>query len=315
MRDGGGDTSGPARSPLTGSDGVRPPVQPGWARGADGQRKPDLGTGAFLNPIIPGAAPDPDVVKDGRDYYMTFSSFEEYPGLPLYHSRDLVNWVRIRSAVTKPTGSIIAPSIVKHAGRFFIYFPAGLPEPRGQGRGTYVVWADDVRGPWSDPVQVLKGGGIDPGHAVGEDGKRYLFLSAGMRVRLTDDGLAADGPIEKVYDGWLYPDDWYDEAFSLESPKLFKRGGYFYQVSAQGGTYGPPTSHMVTVARSRSIHGPWENDPNNPVLRTRTATEPWWSRGHGVVVEGPRGGWWIIYHAYENGYRTLGRQTLMEPVE
>lgn len=75
---------------------------PKWAGGLEGQRKPDLGNGYYLNPIIPGNAPDPDVVKDGNDYYMTFSSFEEYPGLPLYHSRDLVNWVRIGSAVTKP---------------------------------------------------------------------------------------------------------------------------------------------------------------------------------------------------------------------
>ena len=79
---------------------------PKWARGLEGQRKPDLGNGYYLNPVIPGNASDPDVVKDGNDYYMTFSTFEEYPGLPIYHSRDLVNWVRLGSAVTKPTGSI-----------------------------------------------------------------------------------------------------------------------------------------------------------------------------------------------------------------
>lgn len=288
---------------------------PKWARGLEGQRKPDLGNGYYLNPVIPGNASDPDVVKDGDDYYMTFSTFEEYPGLPLYHSRDLVNWVRIGSAVTKPTGSILAPSIIKHNGRFFIYFPGGVPAPQGEGRGTYVVHADNILGPWSDPIQVIHGGGIDPGHAVGEDNKRYLFLAPGTRVRLTDDGLKADGPIEKVYDGWQYPQDWYDEAFSLESPKIFKRGEYFYMVCAEGGTYGPPTSHMVTAARSKSINGPWENCPNNPIVRTKTIGEPWWSRGHGVVVEGPSGDWWMIYHAYENGYRTLGRQALLEPIE
>ena len=126
---------------------------PQWARGLEGQRKPDLGNGYYLNPVIPGNASDPDVVKDGNDYYMTFSSFEEYPGLPLYHSRDLVNWVRIGSAVTKPTGSILAPSIIKHNGRFFIYFPGGIPAPQGEGRGTYVVYADNILGPWSDPFR------------------------------------------------------------------------------------------------------------------------------------------------------------------
>jgi xylan 1,4-beta-xylosidase len=158
-------------------------------------------------------------------------------------------------------------------------------------------------------------GGIDPGHMVGEDGKRYLFLSGGNRVPLTDDGLATAGPVQKVYDGWRYPDDWVVEGFGLESPKLLRRGDYFYLVCAQGGTGGPPTGHMATVARSKSIHGPWENSPYNPLVRTLTATEPWWSRGHATIVEGPAGqDWWMVYHAFENGFYTLGRQTLLEPI-
>jgi xylan 1,4-beta-xylosidase len=285
---------------------------PKWARGADGQRRPDLGNGFYLNPIIPGNASDPDVVKDGSDYYMTFSTFDSYPGLPIYHSRDLVNWARIGWAISKPAGSILAPSITKHQGRFYIYFPGSVP---GKGRGTVAVYADDIRGPWSDPVLVNTAGGIDPGHVVGEDGKRYLFTAGGNRVRLTDDGLKTDGPVEKVYSGWKYPDDWYDEAFGLESPKLFKRGDYFYLVSAEAGTYGPPTSHMIVAARSKSINGPWENCPNNPIIRTKSVGEPWWSRGHGVVIEGPNGDWWTIYHAYENGYRPLGRQAILEPLQ
>lgn len=85
--------------------------------------------------------------------------------------------------------------------------------------------------------------------------------------------------------------------------------------SGQGGTAGPPTSHMVVVARSRSIHGPWENCPNNPIVRTEHRDEPWWSRGHATAVQGPAGDWWLIYHGYENGFRTLGRQMLLEPFE
>lgn len=298
-----------------GSDSVRGANEPAWARGIEGQRKPDLGNGFYLNPIIPGNASDPDVVKDGEDYYMVFSTFDQYPGLPIYHSRDLVNWTKLGSAVPDSVGSILAPSIVKHDGRFFIYFPGGRPAPEGKGRGTYVVHATDINGPWSEPSLVYAGPGIDPGHVVGEDGKRYLLLSGVTRVRLSDDGLRAEGDAEKVYDGWHYPSDWYDEGFSLESPKLFRRGDYFYLICAEGGSYGPPTSHMITVARARSVNGPWENAPRNPLLRTRSVTEPWWSRGHGVFVQGPQGDWWVIYHAYENGYRTLGRQTLMEPVE
>ncbi|MFZ2990563.1 family 43 glycosylhydrolase, partial [Ideonella sp.] len=73
--------------------------------------------------------------------------------------------------------------------------------------------------------------------------------------------------------------------------------------------------HMVTLARSRSVHGPWEDCPHNPIVRTRSAAEPWWSRGHASVVEGPAGDWWMVYHGYENGFRTLGRQALLEPIE
>jgi xylan 1,4-beta-xylosidase len=103
--------------------------------------------------------------------------------------------------------------------------------------------------------------------------------------------------------------------FAPEGPKLFRRGEWFYLVSAVGGTAGPVTSHMVTVARSRSVHGPWEHCPHNPIVHTGSAAEPWWSRGHASVVEGPAGDWWMVYHGYENGYRTLGRQTLLEPIE
>ena len=91
--------------------------------------------------------------------------------------------------------------------------------------------------------------------------------------------------------------------------------GYFYLVTAVGGTAGPPTGHMVIAARSRSIHGPWENCPANPIVRTVDRTEKWWSRGHATLVEGPDGSWWSVYHGYENGYWTLGRQTLLDPVE
>jgi beta-xylosidase len=86
-------------------------------------------------------------------------------------------------------------------------------------------------------------------------------------------------------------------------------------VLAVGGTAGPPTSHMVIVARSRSIEGPWENAPNNPIIRTTTREERWWSKGHATPVEGSGGQWYVVYHAYENGFYNLGRQTLLEPVE
>jgi xylan 1,4-beta-xylosidase len=285
--------------------------EPTWARGIEGQRKADLGNGTFLNPILAGDHPDPSILKDGDDYYMTFSSFDAYPGVVIWHSRDLVNWQPLVAALKKPIGSVWACDLVKHGKRFYIYIPARSQDRRS----NYVIHADDIRGPWSDPIDLELPDHIDPGHVVGEDGKRYLFLSGGDRVRLTDDGLKTDGPVEHVYDPWRYPQEWDVESFSPEGPKLTRHGDHFYMITAVGGTAGPPTGHMVIAARSRSIHGPWEHCPHNPLVRTQSAAERWWSRGHATLVEGPDQDWWMVYHGYENGFWTLGRQTLLDPID
>ena len=283
-----------------------------WRRGVEGQRKADLGDGSYLNPIVPGDHPDPTILKDGKDYYMTFSSFESYPGITIWHSRDLVTWMPVVSALQKYIGSVWALDLVKYAGRYFVYIPA-IAE--GRGFKIYAIWADKIEGPWSDPVDLGIDDCIDPGHVVGEDGKRYLFVNGIRKVPLTNDGLKAAGPVEHAYSPWRYPEDWVVEAFAPEGPKLLRHGDYFYLVTAVGGTAGPPTGHMIIAARSRSVHGPWEHCPHNPIIKTYSPAEPWWSRGHGTPVEGPSGDWWIVYHAYENGYRTLGRQTILEPIE
>ncbi len=291
---------------------------PLWGQGFDGQRKADLGDGSFLNPILAGDYPDPSILKDGSDYYMTHSSFDASPGLIIWHSRDLVNWSPIGPALNSPLGTVFAVDLVEHDGHYYIYIPfMAAPWSRGlkSFANVYVIHAASMAGPWSEPIDLGIGGLIDPGHVVGEDGRRYLFLSGVHRVRLSADGLATDGAVEQVYDGWHYPDDWITEAYSLEGPKLLRRKGWFYIVSAVGGTGGPPTGHMVIAARSRSINGPWENCPHNPIIRTRSVEERWWSRGHATPVEGPAGQWYVVYHGYENGFRTLGRQTLLDPIE
>ena len=280
-----------------------------WATGIEGQRQADRGDGTFLNPIMAGDHPDPSILKDGDDYYMTFSSFDAYPGLVIWHSRDLVNWQPIGPTLFKNVGAVWAPDLVKHQGRYYIYFPGIAPY-----RSNYVIWADDIRGPWSAPID-LKLTRIDPGHAVGPDGRRYLFLSAGEVVQLSEDGLSTIGAPKKIYDGWKYPKEWIVETFAQEGPKILKRGDYYYMVLAEGGTAGPPTGHMIVAARSKAIEGPWENSPYNPVLRTQSRDERWWSKGHGTLVEDRAGRWWMVYHAYENGFYTLGRQTLLEPIE
>ncbi len=284
---------------------------PRFGSGIEGQRKADLGDGTYRNPIVPGDHPDPTILKDGADYYMTFSSFQSYPGAVIWHSTDLVNWAPIGAALHKPIGTVWAMDLVKHEGRYYLY----IPTLQDAGTAIYVIHADDIRGPWSEPIDLKLPDCIDPGHAVGEDGKRYLFVNGVRRIPLADDGLSTVGKLEHAYTPWRYPDDWVVEMFAPEGPKLLRRGAWFYLVTAVGGTAGPPTSHMVTVARSTSIHGPWEHCPHNPIVHTQSADEPWWSRGHATVLQGPAGDWWMVYHGYENGFRTLGRQALLEPIE
>ena len=265
----------------------------------------------YRNPIFGGDYPDPTIVRDGADYYMTHSAFDYQPGLTVFHSRDLVHWEPISCALNTYLGSIWAPDISKHDGKYYIYFTVALPK----GRKNYVTWAESPYGPWSDPVD-LHIANIDPCHAVGEDGTRWLFLSNGKRAQLTADGLSIVPGTEKtVYAGWEYPSDWITEGFCLEGPKLRRIGEYYYYLNAEGGTAGPPTSHMITVARSRSIDGPWENSPYNPLVHTYCNSDRWWSKGHGSLIDTPDGRWVIVYHSYENGFYNLGRQTLMEPVE
>ncbi|MCX2678664.1 family 43 glycosylhydrolase [Galbibacter sp. EGI 63066] len=262
---------------------------------------------SYTNPILAGDYPDPSIFRDGDDYYMTHSSFEYYPGLLIWHSKDLVNWEPVCHALHKNVGSVWAPEFLKYQDKYYIYFPAG---------GTnWVITADSPKGPWSDPVD-LKVGQIDPGHVVDLDGKRYLHMNYGKVVELSDDGLSAKGKeVSHSYDGWDIPDDWDVACKCLESPKLTYKDGYFYLTVAEGGTVGPATAHMVVSARSKSPLGPWENSPHNPIVHTWSKDEKWHAKGHGTLVEDREKNWWIVYHAYERDFYTLGRQTLMEPVE
>ncbi len=255
-------------------------------------------------PLLAGNWPDPTIVRDGDDYYMTHSSLEYQPGLLIWHSKDLKEWTPICRATSHHHESIWAPDLIEHEGLFYLYFPGG---------GNWVTVADDPHGPWSEPID-LGVPGIDPGHIADRQGNRYLHVNDGRAVPLTQDGLKTNGAIEKVYDGWPIPDGWPVECFCLESPKLTFRDGWYYLTSAQGGTAGPSTSHMVVSARSRSPMGPWEDSPHNPIIRTTSRLEPWWSQGHGSLVEGPDGQWYCIYHAYKNGYQSMGRWTLAKPI-
>jgi beta-xylosidase len=266
----------------------------------------EKGAGFFLNPIFAGDYPDPSLLREGDDYYIVHSSFDYYPGLLIWHSKDLVNWTPVTNALHKYVGSVWSPDLIKFKNKYYIYFPAN--------NTNYVVTSESINGPWSDPVD-LKVGNIDPGHVSDPSGKRYLYFSGGGYVPLSDDGLTITGELRQSYNGWPIPREWSIECFCLEGPKLLKHGDYYYLLMAQGGTAGPPTSHMVTAARSRSPLGPWENSPYNPVIRTNDITDKWWSMGHGTLFEDANSNWWMVFHGYENGYSNMGRQTLLQPVE
>ena len=256
--------------------------------------------------ILTGDYPDPTILRDGDDYYMTHSPMVYQPGFLIWHSKDLVNWEPVSRIVPEYEGSAWAPDLVKYGDRFYLYFPTADT--------NWVTWADDINGPWSKPID-LKVGGIDPGHITDEEGNRYLFVNTGEVIRLTPDGLSTVGEKVRVYEGWDYPEDWVTEGKFLESPKFIYHNGYYYMTSAEGGTAGPPTSHMVICARAKDIMGPWENSPYNPIIHTYDEADSWWSKGHGTIVDDVDGNWWIVYHAYPNGFHTLGRSTLLEPIE
>ena len=154
--------------------------------------------------ILPGDYPDPSIMRDGKDYYMTHSPFYYKPGFLIWHSDDLINWEPVCRVMPEYTGSAMAPDLIKYKGRYYIYYPTD--------ETNWVIWADDLKGPWSKPVD-LKVSGIDPGHIADENGNRYLYVNEGEVIRLTEDGLATIGEKEKVYDGWEYPKNWNTEMY------------------------------------------------------------------------------------------------------
>jgi xylan 1,4-beta-xylosidase len=259
----------------------------------------------YRNPILGGDHPDASPIRIGNDFFLTHSSFDYAPGLLIWHSRDLINWRPAAAALHGYYGSVWAPYLCEHQGRYYIYFPAN--------NRLHVVHADHPTAKWSEPVD-LGIGAIDPAH-VAENGRRFLYMAGGQMAELTDDGLAVKVPPRVVLEPWPVPSTIRMECTCLEAPKLLQRNGYYYLTVAEGGTAGPATSHAVVSARSRHADGPWEFSPYNPIVHTRSRNDRWMSVGHGRLVDTPDGKWYMTVHSYENGYRALGRQLLLLPVE
>jgi xylan 1,4-beta-xylosidase len=280
------------------------------ASGVAVERQPvaDLGNDHYRNPILAGDYADNSVARSGKDYYMVHCCASSR-GMLVWHSQDLVNWAPYSIIKVPIAGTIWAPDLSFVNGVFILYLPMMSP-------GTGTVWAmtaKSMKGPWTKPVD-LGVHGIDPGLVIDTEGNKYLYVDAGRSVPLTADGLKVNGELKKVYDGWHFPQTWTVQCYCLESPKLIRHENFYYLVSAEGGTDGPATSHMAAVARSRSPLGPWEDSPYNPLVHTSNRAERWWSQGHGILLDDIQGNWWMIYHAIDRGYRSLGRETLLMPI-
>ena len=227
--------------------------------------------GTYVNPVIAGDHPDAGALRVGNDYYLVHTTDHYSPGLLIWHSRDLVHWKARGAAFGAYYGAVWAPFLCEYKGLFYIYY--------SRDGKIFVVHATHPLGPWSKPVS-LDLRGIDPTHGATAEGRRVLYMAGGDMAELSDDGLSVKEQPRKVLVPWTIPDTWQVECECLEAPKLLFRTGYYYLSVAEGGTSGPPTSHMVLSARSRNIDGPWEWSPHNPIIHTQIRAETWWSQPH-----------------------------------
>jgi beta-xylosidase len=274
---------------------------------------PDQSDDTYLNPILCADYSDPDVVRDGDDFWLTASSFNCTPGLPILHSRDLVNWTIVNHAVRnlpdprkmfdqpRHGEGVWAPAIRKHDRKFFIYFP--MPD-----EGIYVVTADDPRGKWSEPRLVIEGKGlIDPCPLWDDDGKAYLVhayarsrsgIKHVLRVRpMSPDGMSLLGEGQVVYND---PEN----QPTLEGPKFQKRDGWYY-ISAPAG--GVPTGWQL-ILRSKNVYGPYE-----PKKVLEQGDSPINGPHQGAIIDSGDGKeWWFVHFQETQPY---GRIVHLQPVE
>lgn len=259
----------------------------------------------YQNPVLSGDWPDPAVLREKDKYYLVTSTARYYPGLTIWHSTDLVTWAPLCNPISDFEKDIWAPDLIRWKDWYYIYFSASGSD--------YVTRSKRIDSGWCPPVD-LGIDHIDPGHCS-ENGNRYLMLSGGYLVPLSEDGMEVTGTMRKVMEPAPIPDEWDVEGPYPESPKITRKDGFYYLTYADGGTGGPATSHMVMSARSKSLFGPWEFSPFNPIVHTWSREEPWHSKGHGHLVEDCAGNWWILYHAFRKDYTGLGRSLLLEPIQ
>lgn len=275
------------------------------------------------NPILKGFCPDPSIVRAGEDYYIATSSFEWWPGVKLFHSKDLKNWEQIASPLRRmsqlnmigdPTsGGIWAPDLVYDNGRFYlIYTDVKTKKGRYYNNHNYLVYTDDIYGEWSEPVY-LNSTGFDPSLFIDTDGRKYLInMRNGFKGILVQEYDAVQncliGEIKNVFPG--------TEIGYTEGPHIYHVKDWYYLIVAEGGTgYG----HCVTMARSKSVWGPYEVDPKNPMLGSKMEEEAFLQKcGHADIVDTPNGEWYMVHLCGRprKGEKAcvLGRETSIQKV-
>ena len=289
------------------------------------------GPGTYANPILAGFYPDPSITRAGDDYYLVTSSFSYFPGVPIFRSRDLVNWTQIGHVLDRPSQlsidslgisrGVFAPTIRHHEGTFYMIttlVDAG---------GNFLVTATDPAGPWSDPVW-LPFDGIDPDVFFDDDGKVYISNNGPPEGEPRYDGHRAlwlqeydpaaqqlIGPRRLIVDGGV---DISKQPIWIEAPHLFKIDDTYYLIAAEGGT---GDQHSQVVFRSDSVWGPYVPYEGNPILTQRhldpARPSPVTSAGHADFVQLPGGEWWAVFLAtrpYEGDFYNTGRETFLLPV-
>ncbi|WP_433888513.1 family 43 glycosylhydrolase [Streptomyces sp. CA-111067] len=249
------------------------------------------------HPVIAGFHPDPTVCRVGRDYYLATSSFEYAPAVPVFHSRDLVNWQQVGNALATPehfpagdvpaSQGIYAPTLRHYDGRFWLITTNVSRTPSAQ----LLVTAADPAGPWSSPTYIEGLRGIDPDLAWDDDGSCFVTYCSNepgregiaqaridpvAGVRLEEPRLIWRGT------GLAYP----------EAPHLYRVGSWWYLMIAEGGT---ERGHGVSIARSRTLTGPFTAAPANPVFSHRSTTQPVQNTGHADLVQRHEGDWAAVY--------------------
>jgi len=287
----------------------------------------------FTNPIMAGFYPDPSVTRVGEDYYLVNSTFAYFPGIPVFHSKDLKNWKQIGSVIDRPSQmtffgdrtsrGLFAPSINFYNGTYYITCT------NIDKRGNFVMTAKKPEGPWSDPVWLPQVRGIDPSLFFDQD-KAYIVynsdapdnkpLYSGHRTIRTFQfdpiNLKVIGEEVQLVNGGV---DITKKPVWIEGPHIFKRGEWYYICAAEGGT---SVNHSQVILRSKQATGPYVPYEKNPILTQRdldpNRKDPITSTGHAELVEGPDGKTYAIFLAvrpYEGNHYNTGRETFIAPVK